>query len=124
MRTGWYAKTLTCTLSCVRSVGGSLMSVRSWSVVGLVLLLGLAVWACGGKSPAGNSPTPTPVAVDTATPPPTASPSPFPGEAGCNLPPSGPGLCKERTGNDGHFGDQVDATVLEVKAAHPEYFDK
>jgi hypothetical protein len=42
--------------------------------------------------------------------------------AGCSLPPSGPGQCQERTGNNGTFQKEVDETVLEVKAAHPEYF--
>jgi hypothetical protein len=99
------------------------MSVRSLSVVGFALLLGGLALACGGKSPASNSGTPTPVGVDTATPIPTPSPSPFPGISGCNLPASGPGVCRERTGNDGHFQNEVDSTVLEVKAAHPEYFN-
>jgi hypothetical protein len=99
------------------------MAVRSRSVVSVLMLVGCGwVVACGGSSPASNSGTPTPVAVNTATPVPTPTPSPFPGEAGCNLPPSGPGLCQERTGNNGVFVEQVDDTVLAVQAAHPDYF--
>jgi hypothetical protein len=98
------------------------MFVRSNRAWAFSVVLGLLV-ACGGKTPLTSSVTPTPVAVSTATPAPTPSPSPFPGVAGCGLPPVtiGARACVMESGG-GVFLTQVDDTVDEVTAGHPELF--
>jgi hypothetical protein len=90
-------------------------------VFGSVLLAG-GLFACGGEKPLSNEATPTAAPVRTETPAPT--PSPFPGVGGCNLPPvDSPARTCSRESGGGVFLEQVDATVEEVRARHPEYFN-
>lgn len=98
---------------------------RSSASLAIVVSGVLSLVACGGARPLETEASPTPVAASTSTPAPAPSPSPFPGVGGCNLPPvtTPAGRCSREPGG-GVFLDQVNATVWDVQAQHPEYFDR